>query len=112
MLNPTEGEPPERPVGELVHELVEEGKAYAKAEIGLARAIAVARARALALPSALLGVAFLLAQTAVTVLGVGIYVALYWSMGPILAGIVGFLIFAGLAGGLAWYAVQQLNRAL
>ena len=28
--------PPERPIGELVNELIEEGKAYAQAELGLA----------------------------------------------------------------------------
>jgi len=37
MLKPADPGPPpaERPVGELVHELIEEGKAYARAEIGL-----------------------------------------------------------------------------
>jgi len=113
MLKRTEAEPPpERPVGELVQELVEEGKAYARAEIGLAKAIATAKARALALPSALFGASFLLAQAAVTVLAIGVYVALYWAMGPIFGGIVAFLIFAGLAGGLAWYAVERLKRDL
>jgi hypothetical protein len=113
MLKPPEGEqPPERPVGELVQELVEEGKAYAKAEIGLAKAIAAAKARALALPSALFGAAFLLAQAAVTVLAIGVYVVLYWAIGPILGAIVAFLIFAALAGGLAWYAVERLRRDL
>ena len=39
---PERGQPggAERPVGELVHQLVEDGKAYARAEIGLAKAIA------------------------------------------------------------------------
>ena len=27
----------ERPIGELVHELIEDGKAYARAELGVAR---------------------------------------------------------------------------
>jgi len=56
MLKPVDqAEPPreERPVGDLVHQLVEEGKAYARAEIGLAKAIAAAKAKALALPAAL-----------------------------------------------------------
>src|SRR5205814_38363 len=30
--------PPERPIGELVHELIENGKAYAQAELGRSRA--------------------------------------------------------------------------
>lgn len=113
MLKPTEGElPPERPIGELVHELVDEGKAYAKAEIDLAKAMAIAKARALALPSGLLFAALLVAQAAVTVLAVGIYAALYWVMGAILAAIAAFLIFGALAAGLAWYAVERLKRDL
>jgi hypothetical protein len=37
---------------------------------------------------------------------------LYWLMGPILAGLVAFLVFGGLAGGLVWYAIQRLKRDL
>ena len=103
---------PERPIGDLVHQLTEEGKAYARAEIGLAKAIAAAKARALALPAGLFGAAFLLAQAAVTVLAVGIFAALYWMFGAVLAGFVAFLIFGGLAGALAWYAIQRLKRDL
>lgn len=113
MLKPAEGEPaPERPIGDLVQELVEEGKAYAKAEIDLAKAIAATKARALALPSALFGAAFLLLQAAVTAVALGVFMVLYWVMGPILAGLAAFLIFAALAGGLAWYAIQRLRRDL
>ena len=102
----------ERPMGELVHELTEQGKAYARAEIGVAKAIAAAKARALAIPAGLFAGAFLLTQAAVTVLAVGVFAALYWVFGPVLGGFVAFLIFAGLAAGLAWYAVQRLKRDL
>jgi hypothetical protein len=113
MLKPPDQQPkPERPIGELVHELAEEGKAYARAEIDLAKAIALAKARALAWPAGLFYAALLVAQSAVTVLAVGIYVALYWIFGPVLAGLVAFLLFAALAGGLAWYALQRLGREL
>ena len=50
----------DRPVGELVHELIEDGKAYARAEVSLVKAIAAAKANALKLPAILFGVAFLL----------------------------------------------------
>ena len=103
---------PERPIGDLVQQLTEEGKAYAKAELAVARAIAAAKARALAPPAGLFGAAFLLAQAAVTVFAVGVFAALYWLLGPVLAGFVAFLIFGGLAGALAWYAVQRLKRDL
>jgi hypothetical protein len=113
MLKPAEGEPPpERPIGEIVGELVDEGKAYARAEIDLAKAIAIAKARAVAIPAGLVFAAMLLAQSAVTVLAISVYVVLYWAMGPLLAGFVAFLIFGGVAGGLTWYAFQRLKRDL
>jgi putative superfamily III holin-X len=113
MLKRTEGEPPpERPIGELVQELVEEGKAYAKAEIGVAKAIAAAKARALAIPSALFGTAFIFALAAVTALAVGLVFALTKFIGPLGAGIVGLLVFAAIAGGLSWYGYERLRRDL
>ncbi len=115
MLKPSDetGAPePERPIGELVHELVEEGKAYAHAEIGVYKAIATAKARMLALPAALFGAALLLAQAAVTVLAVAVFALLQWLVGTILAGVVAFLIFGALAGGLAWYAGKRVRSAL
>ena len=104
--------PPERPIGELVHELVEEGKGYARAELGLAKAIATAKARALALPAALFGVAFILALAAVTALALGVVLALARFIGPLLAGIAGLLIFAGIAGLLGWIAADRVKRVL
>ena len=112
MLKPVEPTPPERPIGELVHELVEEGKGYARAELGLAKAIAAAKARALALPAALFGVAFILALAAVTALAVGVVLALARFIGPLLAGIAGLLIFAGIAGLLGWIAADRVKRVL
>src|SRR5205814_3005184 len=99
--------PPERPIGELVHELIEEGKAYARAEIGLAKAIAAAKGKALILPAILFGVALILALAAVTALAVGVVIALAKFVGPLLAGIIGLLVFAGLAGGLGWYGAER-----
>ncbi|MEA3067759.1 MAG: hypothetical protein QOK41_1166 [Sphingomonadales bacterium] len=104
--------PPERPVGELVHELIEQGKAYARAEIGLAKAIAAAKGKALAVPAALFGVAFICALAAITALAVGVVIALARFVGPLAAGLVGMLIFAAIAGGLGWYGYQRLRRDL
>src|SRR5689334_192345 len=102
--------PPERPVGELVHELIEQGKAYARAEIGLARAIATAKGKALALPAAMFGAAFICALAAVTALAVGVVIALAKFIGPLAGGLVGMLIFLGLAGGIGWYGYNRLMR--
>jgi hypothetical protein len=102
--------PPERPVGELVHELIEEGKAYARAEIGLAKAIATAKGKALAWPAGLFLIALIVVQSAVTILAVGIFMALLPPLGPILAAIIASLLFLGIAGALAWYGYQRLRR--
>jgi sorbitol-specific phosphotransferase system component IIBC len=104
--------PPERPVGELVHELIEDGKAYARAEIGLLKASAAAKGRALALPAALFAAAFVFALAAVTALAVGVVNALATLIGPLAAGFVGLLIFAAIAGALGWYGYERLRRAL
>ncbi|HEU5285551.1 MAG TPA: phage holin family protein [Sphingomicrobium sp.] len=109
-------EPPEpgdeRPIGELVHQLVEEGKAYAQAELGVARAIASAKADRLRVPAILLGAALLFAQAAVTVLAVAVFLGLLALMGPILAGLLAFLVFAGGAAALAWFGIEKAKRDL
>ena len=102
----------ERPIGELVPELVEDGKAYAQAELGVAKAIATAKAGSLKVPAILLGAALLFAQAAVTVLAVAVFLGLLALMGPVLAGLVAFIIFAGAAGGLAWFGVERAKRGL
>jgi hypothetical protein len=104
--------PPERPIGELVHELIEEGKGYARAEIDLLKAIAAAKGKALALPAGLFGVAFILALAGVTALAVGVVMALATYIGPLAAGFVGMLVFLAIAGGLGWYGYERLRRDL
>lgn len=114
MLKPADqrGGGAERPIGELVHQLVEDSKAYARAEYGLAKAIAEAKARALALVAALFATALLVAQAAVTVLAVAVFFVLTAVMNPILAGLLAVLVFAATSGGIAWYAWQRLKREL
>jgi len=113
MLKPVEPPPqPERPIGDLVHELVEETKAYAKAELDLAKAIATAKGKALALPAGLLAAALFVGLAAINALAVGVVIALAKFLGPLLAGIVGLVIFAAIAGALAWYAIERARQAL
>jgi len=114
MLKPVDSgpQPPERPIGELVHELIEDGKAYARAEVGLVKAIATAKGKALALPAALFAIAFILALAAVTALAVGVVLALAKFIGPLAAGFVGMLIFVAIAGGCVWWGYQRLRRDL
>jgi uncharacterized integral membrane protein len=113
MLKPVEPPlPPERPIGDLVHELVEEGKGYARAEADLAKAIATAKAKALALPAGLLAAALFIVMAAINALAVGVVMALAKFLGPLLAGVVGLVIFAAIAGGLAWYAIGRAREVL
>lgn len=114
MLKPADSgpPPPERPVGELVHELIEEGKAYARAEIGLLKAIAAAKGKALALPAALFGLAFICALASITALAVGVVIGLETFIGPLAAGFIGMLIFGAVAGLLGWYGYNRLRRDL
>ena len=114
MLKPVDpGQPPpERPVGELVNELIEDGKAYARAEINLAKTIAAAKGTALIVPSAMFGGAIVLALAAVVALAVGVVLALRSFIGPLAAGFVSMLIFATLAGLAGWYGYGRLKRDL
>lgn len=102
----------ERPVGELVHQLIEHGKAYARAEIGLVKAIATAKAGALAMPAGLLVLAMFMVGAAFTALAVGVTMVLATFLGPLAGGFVGFLIFAAIAGGLAWFAYSKIRSSL
>jgi hypothetical protein len=113
MLKPVDpGPQPERPIGELVSELIDDGKAYARAEFDLVKTIAAAKARALAMPAALFGAAFVSALAAVTALAVGVVLALARLIGPLLGGLAGLLLFAGIAAGLGWYGAQRVKRDL
>lgn len=99
----------ERPIGELVHQLIEDGKDYARAEFALVKAMAGAKASALALPAALFGAAFVCLLAAVTALAVGVVLALVKFIGPLLAGLAGLLIFSAIAGALVWVALGRLK---
>lgn len=116
MLKPAEpavgGTGGERSFSTLVHQLADDAKAYAKAELQLGKAIASAKAGAMVVPAILLGAAFLLLQAGVTTLAVATFLALLPLVGPFFAGLLAFLIFAGLAGGLGWLAVKKLRSDL
>jgi hypothetical protein len=114
MLKPADPGPsqPERPIGELVQKLIEECKAYARAEVGLAKAIAAAKGKALILPAILFGLAVIFALAAVTALAVGLVIGLAKFIGPLVAGFLGLLIFAGRAGAVGGGGAARARRAL
>jgi hypothetical protein len=102
----------EKPVGELVHQLVEDGKAYARAEVDLVKAIASAKAGAMAIPAALLAVGLLFVLAGFGVLATGVFFALEPLVGPLLAGLLTFLIFAAIGAALGWAGIQKAKKDL
>ena len=102
----------ERPIGELVHELIEDGKAYARAEVGVMRAMAAAKADALKLPAILFGAAFVLLLASVTALAYGVAAGLATLIGPLAGGLVAFLLCAAAAGVLIWIGVGKVREEL
>jgi hypothetical protein len=118
MLKPSDpalrpiGPDEERPVGELVHQLVEDGKAYAKAEVNLVKTIASAKAGALAIPAALVAVGLLFVLAGFGVLATGVFFALESAVGPLLAGLLTFVIFAAIGGVLAKLGINKAKADL
>lgn len=111
MLKPADPTPPrdERPIGEIVGELVDEGKAYARAELDLAKAIASAKAKALKAPAILLVAAAVVAMGAVNALCVAIFFALATLMSPLIAGLATFVLVGAVAGFLGWLGIEKLR---
>lgn len=111
MLKPAEPAPPEteRPIGEIVSDLVDDAKAYAQAELDLAKAIAADKARGLKVGAILLVAALVVAFGAVTALSVGIFALLAGFLGPLLGGIVAFILIGAAAGGLAWAGIAKIR---
>lgn len=111
MLKPADPAPAgeERPIGEIVGDLVDEGKAFAKAELDLAKAVAAARAQALKAPAILLAAAALIGMAALNALAVAIFILLAMVMPPLLAALLSFLLIAGTAGLLGWLGVRKLK---
>ena len=99
----------EQPIGELFGRLIDQGKGYARAEVGLAKAVATAKADAIKLPAILLGTALLFAIAGVVVFCMTIALALATLIGPLAGGLVATLIAFGIAAALALIARNKLR---
>jgi hypothetical protein len=97
------GDPREESIGELFGRLVEDGRAYAEAELALAKAIAQYRAQRAGRALAALGAGAVLLLSAVTALAIGLVLGLSRYMSPFLAGL---LVAAVLAGG-GWLLISR-----
>ena len=102
----------ERPIGELVHELIEDGKSYVRAEVDVLKAMAADKVNAFKFPAILFGAAFVLLLAAISALAYGVAAGLATLIGPLGGGFVAFLLFAAIAGGLIWVGVKQLREDL
>ncbi|HVL79271.1 MAG TPA: phage holin family protein [Sphingomicrobium sp.] len=119
MLKPASeqaGGPPhpedERPVGDLVSQLVDDGKAYVHAEVELAKAKARTKADVLKLSAVMFGAALLFGQAAIVVLAVGVAMALAPHVGPLLGGLIAAALFGGIAGALALVGINRIREGL
>lgn len=96
---PPDIEPRDESIGELFNRLVEDGRAYARAEIDLIRQIARHRAARAKSGAILLGVGVTLLLCSLTALVLALVLGLATLIGPFGAGMVVFLVLA-VAGGL------------
>ena len=104
-----DADPREESIGDLIGRLVEDGRAYAEAELKLVKAIAEYRAQRAGRALGLLAVGVFLALSAATALVVGAVLGLSLYMHPFLAGL---LVAAVLAGGgylLAMAGLKGMN---
>jgi len=99
----------ERPIGELFGQLIDDGKGFARAELGLVKAQAEDKVQAIKLPALLFGAAFLFLQASVVVLCMTIALALATLIGPLGGGLVATLIGLAIAGALALAGKAQLK---
>ena len=108
MLNRVEttvGEP--ESVGDLVHRLVNEGKAYAKAEADYYKTVGSERASALKTPVILGVLGLLFAHAAFLALCATLFVGLASLMSDTLAGLLTVLILAAIGGVCAYLAYSK-----
>lgn len=103
MLKPAPGSDDERPIGELVSQLVDDGKDYARAELALAKAKAYCKWDEADRPLAIVAAGFICGQAAVICIAVGLFTVLESWIGPLGAG----LVSAGMFGTGAYLLLRN-----
>lgn len=112
MLKPADPAPEsDRGIGEIVSDLIDDAKAYARAEADLGKAIVADKAQGLKVGAILLVAALVVAFGAITALSVGIFALLASFLGPLLGGIVAFLLIGAVAGLLAWGGIAKIRES-
>jgi hypothetical protein len=109
------GDPQEESIGELVGRLIEDGRAYAEAEVELYKAIAIHRGVRARRALVALAIGWFLLFAAMTALVIAAMVSLSQAVGPLLAGILVGVPLAGIGYLLAhvgWAGIKGLGRDL
>lgn len=101
----------EQGIGDLVHRLVEDGKAYAHAEVDYYKTVGTERAKALKTPVILGGLALFFAHAALLALVATLFVALATMMSDPLAGLLTVAIL-GLVGGFLGYLAYSKAQSV
>jgi hypothetical protein len=100
----------EKPIGELFGQLIDDGKAFAQAEVALVKAQAASKAGAYKRPAALLVVAALFVIAAVVMLIITIAAGLATLIGPLAGGLAATVLAVLIAGGLALAAKKDIEK--
>jgi hypothetical protein len=100
----------EKPIGELFGRLIDEGKAYAKAELGLAKASAEAKADAAKKPALYGAGALMFLLAGVVVLCMTLALALATLVGPLAGGLIASLATFGVAYALFYLARREAGK--
>lgn len=99
-------------IGDLIHRLVEDGKAYGRAEVAYYKTLGTEKAGALKTPL-LLGLgALLFAHAAFLALIATLFVGLASLMSDTLAGVLTVVICLAVAGGLGYLAYSKAKSGL
>ena len=106
--NPPPG--PDRSIGELIEQVLDDALDYGRTELGLLKARAVEIAENYVRAAILFGIAVVFALAGVITLFVGIAVALGRWIGPLGGAISSMLLAAGIAGLFAWLALRDLKE--
>lgn len=104
------GDEEEKPIGELFGQLVDEAKAYAKAEVGLVKATAEAKAEGAKKPVVLGAAALLFLIAGVVVLCMTMATALATLIGPLAGGLIATAVSLAIAYSLYALAVRELEK--
>lgn len=113
MLKPASTPPPggEEGIGDLIHRLVADGKAYAQTEVAYVKTLGTEKVAQIKAP-AILGVAALLfAHAAFLAVCALVWVALAQVMNEALAGLLTVLILGSVAGLLGYLAYSKLPKS-